>query len=236
MKMDCKDENTWLMQGDCLERMKEIPDDSVDLIVTDPPYDIKNTKAGGESALAKSMQVMNDQIKNAKLVNGFDEKILDELVRVNKNINICIFCNKAQLPMYMEYFVTKLGCSFDLIKWVKTNAMPTFNNKYLSDTEYCFYARKKGYCNPESYSDASTLFQAPINIKDKKLYGHPTIKPVELIGKLIRNSSKIDQTVLNPFLGSGTTGVAAKNLNRKFIGIELDEGYFDIAKNRILAQ
>tara|TARA_R110002096_G_scaffold278550_1_gene472633 strand:- start:498 stop:983 length:486 start_codon:yes stop_codon:yes gene_type:complete len=157
-----------LMLGDCLERMKEIPDGSVDLILTDPPYDIKNTNAGGRSKLAQSMQVMNNQIKAANIVSGFDIKILDELVRINKNINMYIFCNKAQLPMYMDYFVTKKKCSFDLIKWVKTNAMPTYYNKYLSDTEYCFYARKSGYCMPESYSDASTLYNAPINAKDKK--------------------------------------------------------------------
>ena len=221
------------MLGDCLERMKEIESGSVDLVLIDPPYDIKNTKAGGKSKLAKSMQNMNDQIRDAGIVSGFDERILDELVRVNKNINMYIFCNKSQLPMYMNYFVTNLGCSFDLIKWVKTNAMPTYCNKYLSDTEYCFYARKKGYCNPENYTDASTLYHAPINQKDKKLFLHPTIKPLPLIEKLIRNSSREGEVILDCFLGSGTTGVAAKNLNRSFIGIEMDEGYFNIAKERI---
>ncbi|ADM26685.1 adenine-specific DNA methyltransferase [Pseudoalteromonas phage H105/1] len=222
-----------LMRGDCLERMKEIESGSVDLVLVDPPYDIKNTKAGGKSKLAKSMQVMNDQIREANIVNGFDELILDELVRVNKNINMYIFCNKAQLPMYMKYFVMERGCSFDLIKWVKTNAMPTYNNKYLSDTEYCFYARKRGYCNPENYSDASTLYSAPINIKDKKKFNHPTIKPIPLLERLIRNSSKEGDNILDCFMGSGSTGVAAKNLNRNFIGIELDENYFNIAKERI---
>lgn len=232
--MDIKLQDVWLMQGDCLERMKEIPSGSIDLIITDPPYDIKNTKAGGKSKLAKSMQVMNDQIRDASIVSGFDVKILDELVRINKNINMYIFCNKSQLPMYMDFFVTKMGCSFDLIKWVKTNAMPTYNNKYLSDTEYCFYARKKGYCNPSNYSDASTLYNAPINQKDKKLYGHPTIKPLELIEKLVRNSSKQGQTILDCFMGSGSTGVACRNTDRKFIGIEMDVNYYCIATERVL--
>lgn len=232
--MDIKLEDVWLMQGDCLDRMKEIPSDSVDLIITDPPYDIKNTKAGGKSKLAKSMQVMNDQIRDAGIVSGFNIKILDELVRINKNINMYIFCNKSQLPMYMDFFVTKMGCSFDLIKWVKTNAMPTYNNKYLSDTEYCFYARKKGYCNPNNYSDASTLYNAPINQKDKKLYGHPTIKPVDLLEKLVRNSTKDGQTILDCFMGSGSTGVACRNTNRKFIGIEMDINYYCIATERVI--
>jgi site-specific DNA-methyltransferase (adenine-specific) len=222
-----------LRLGDCIEVMADIPDSSVDLILTDPPYEIANTKAGGKSKLARSMQVMNDQIRAADIVSGFDLRILDELVRINRGINMYIFCNKAQLPMYMQYFVTGLGCSFDLIKWVKSNAMPTFNNKYLSDTEYCFYARKKGYCNPETYRDASTLYQGPINAKDKREFGHPTIKPLDLVGRLLRNSSKPGQSVLDPFMGSGTTGVACANTDRRFIGIERDPGYFDIARQRI---
>lgn len=219
--------------GDSLELLKNVESNSVDLIVTDPPYDIKNTKAGGGSQLARSMQVMNDQIRDANIVSGFDLKILDELCRINKGINMYFFCNKSQLPMYIKYFVEERGCSFDLIKWVKTNAMPTYNNKYLSDTEYCFYARKKGYCNPENYQDASTLYQAPINAKDKKLYGHPTIKPLDLVERLIKNSSKEGQIVCDPFMGSGTTGVACQNLNRSFLGFELSENYFEIAKTRL---
>lgn len=232
--MDIELNDVKLMLGDCLSRMKEIPSNSVDLIVTDPPYDIKNTKAGGNSKLAKSMQVMNDQIRDAGIVDGFNVEILDELVRINRNINMYVFCNKSQLPMYMDFFVTGLGCSFDLIKWVKTNAMPTYNNKYLSDTEYCFYARKKGYCNPSNYSDASTLYNAPINQKDKKLYGHPTIKPIELLEKIIRNSSREGDVILDCFMGSGSTGVACTNTGRKFIGIELNQDYYNIAFERIL--
>jgi site-specific DNA-methyltransferase (adenine-specific) len=223
------------MLGDCLERLREIPDNTVDLVAADPPYDIKNTKPGGNSKLAKSMKGMNDEIRNAGIVSGFDARILDELVRVNKGINMYFFCNKAQLPMYFDYFVTGLGCPFDLIKWVKTNAMPTYNNKYLSDTEYCFYARKRGYCNPENYTDASTLYHAPMNTKDKKVYGHPTIKPLELVERLIRNSSKSGQIVLDPFMGSGTTGEAAKRNGRAFIGIEKDIVYYGTACGRIFS-
>ena len=86
---------------------------------------------------------------------------------------------------------------------------------------------------PESYEDGSTLYQAPINAKDKKLYGHPTIKPLDIIEKLIRNSSDVGQVILDPFMGSGTTGVAAANLKRKFIGIELSNKYFRVARKRL---
>jgi site-specific DNA-methyltransferase (adenine-specific) len=218
---------------DCLKVLKRIPTDSVDLIVTDPPYQIDNTSAGGGSNLSKSIQNMNNEIKNKNLVDGFDLKILDELVRINKNINMYFFCNKAQIPMYLDYFVNKLNCSFDLIKWVKGNATPLFNNKYLSDTEYGVYVRKNSYCNPNSYEDASTLFQDSINGTDKNKYGHPTIKPLDLIRKLIRNSSKEDQIVCDPFMGSGTTAVASIIENRKYIGCELDNDFYKIVEERI---
>lgn len=83
------------------------------------------------------------------------------------------------------------------------------------------------------FEDAKTEMIAPINAKDKKLYNHPTIKPLDMIEKLIRNSTNEGDIVLDPFMGSGTTCVAAQNLNRKFIGIELDKNYYEIAKHRI---
>lgn len=70
-------------------------------------------------------------------------------------------------------------------------------------------------------------------MEDKKLYKHPTIKPLNIIENLVINSSNENDVVLDCFMGSGTTGVACKKLNRKFIGIEIDEKYFEIAKNRI---
>lgn len=222
-----------LRLGDCLEVLKNIPSASIDLIVTDPPYLIENTKAGGKSKLAKSIQVMNNEIKENNLVSGFNEKILEEMYRVMKNTNIYIWCNHKQIPMYLDFFVKEKGCSFDIIIWNKTNAMPLFNNKYLTDKEYCLYFRKNAYCNPNSYVEAKTVYYQPINIKDKKLWDHPTIKPLNIIEILIKNSSKENNIILDPFMGSGTTGVACKNLNRNFIGIELDEKYFNIAKERI---
>ena len=222
-----------LRQGDCLELMKEIGGGTIDLVVIDPPYLIENTKAGGKSKLAKSIQVMNDEIKENNLTNGFDIKCLDELFRIMKVPNIYIWCNHKQIPMYLDYFVKEKGCSFDIIIWNKTNAMPLFNNKYLTDKEYCLYFRKGGYCNPNSYIDAKTVYYQPINIKDKRLWKHPTIKPLNIIETIIKNSSKENDVILDCFMGSGTTGVACKNLNRNFIGFELDKHYFEIAKQRI---
>lgn len=230
---DCKNMNITLKNGDSIKLIKEIADGSVDLIVTDPPYQIDCTKAGGNSKLAKSIQVMNDEIKEENLTNGFDEQILEDFVRVMKKINIYIWCNHKQIPMYIDFFVNKKGCAFDILIWNKSNAAPLFNNKYLTDKEYCLYFRKGGYCNPENYDSAKTVFYQPINIKDKTKYGHPTIKPLDIIQTLVRNSSKKGDVVLDAFMGSGTTGVACVNTERNFIGFEISKKFYDVAEERI---
>lgn len=226
----------WLNKITCTDSYKEIqniPNNSIDLIITDPPYLIENTKAGGKSELAKSIQHMNDELSSNNITSSINTEILDEFVRVLKNINIYIWCNHKQIPMYLDYFVTKHKCSFDIIIWNKTNATPLFNNKYLTDKEYCLYFRKGGYCNPHNYDDARTVFFQPINIKDKKLYGHPTIKPTNILQTLIRNSSKEGDIVADFFAGSGSTCVAAKNENRNYIGFEYEQKWCDVANARL---
>ena len=218
---------------DCYQAIKNIPDKSIDLIVTDPPYLIENTNGGKSNSLGKSIQNMNNELANGLLTNSIDCSILDEWVRVMKKINIYIWCNHKQIPMYLDYFVNKLDCNFDIIVWEKTNAIPLFSNKYLTDKEYCLYFRKGGYCNPPNYENARTVYKLPINIEDKKLYGHPTCKPLEIIKNLIINSSIEGGVILDTFIGSGTTAIACKELNRNFIGFELDKKYYEIACNRL---
>ena len=135
--------------------------------------------------------------------------------------------------MYLDYFVNKNNCSFDIIIWNKSNAMPLFNNKYLTDKEYCLYFRKGGYCNPENYEDAKTVYYQPINISDKNKFQHPTIKPSNIIKTIIKNSTKPNDIVADFFMGSGTTCVTAKDIDRHYIGFEIEKKWFDIAKNRL---
>lgn len=221
--------------GDCLELMKEIPDKSIDLIVTDPPYDISATNGGGSINKVKKLNKSLNDLVVADITKGYDIELFgNEFMRVMNEPNIYFWCNKIQIPDYFKFYVEKHKCKFDIICWHKTNALPTYSNKYLSDTEYLLYFRKgKGKCFPQSYEDAKTFYIAPINHKDKKEFGHPTIKPLDITEKIIRNSSKEGQTILDPFMGSGTTGVACINENRNFIGYELNEEYFNIAQNRL---
>ena len=216
-----------LLHGDCLELMKAIPDESVDLVVTDPPYDVYAGKGGG--AFGK----LNIYQEIEFMSNGFNEVVLDELMRVMKKINIYIFCCQKQIPFLIDYFVHKYVCNWNLLTWHKTNPVPACKNKYLSDTEYIFFARKKGVPIYGEYSTKKTYYVTPSNTKEKRLYGHPTVKPQAILENLVINSSNENDIVLDPFMGSGSTGVACVNTNRNFIGMELDADYFKIAKERI---
>ena len=218
---------------DCLIGIKKIPNNLIDLVIIDPPYQINNHNVKYDSDLARSINNYNNELYDTKLTNGYDYKILDELIRVLKKINIYIFCNGEQIPFYIKYFVIDRKCKMDIIIWNKTNALPLFNNKYLSDKEYCLYFRKGGYCSPKNYEDAKTVFYYPINIKDKKKWKHPTIKPEELIRKLIRNSSKEGDIVLDSFMGSGTTAISCIKENRNFIGYEINKKFYKICLKRI---
>lgn len=188
---------------------------------------------GTRSRLAKSIRGMNTEIEERKLTNGIDSNIFQDLIRIQKNINIYIWCNGKQIPEYLDFFVNQNHCKFDILIWNKTNATPLYSNKYMNDKEYCLYFRKNGYCNPKNYNDAKTVWYMPINISDKKKYMHPTIKPLKIIRTLIKNSSNEGDIVLDCFSGSGTTCVAAKELNRKYIGIEIDPEYHKISIDRL---
>jgi site-specific DNA-methyltransferase (adenine-specific) len=230
-------EDIKLIKGDSFEILQNIPSGSIDLIVCDPPYFLETTGGGGSVNTIKKLDAsLKDLKKNQDITEGYDIDAFADIVDrlQGGNINAYFWCNKAQIPDYFRAYVDRLGCKFDILTWHKVNALPTYSNKYLSDTEYCLYFHKgKGKTSPQSYDDAKTYWFEPINHKDKKLYGHPTIKPLHMIERLIRNSSKEGDVVLDCFMGSGTTGVACYNLNRKFIGIEIDDNYYNIAKSRL---
>lgn len=220
---------------DCLAGMKLMLKQGlyVDLIVTDPPYFIKSTRAGGKSELARSIQPMNDELQKGNLTVGITEEFLSAMWSLMKTPNIYVWCNGAQIPQYIDFFVKKHKCKMEIIIWHKTNATPLFCNKYLTDKEYCLYFRRGGYCQPQSYRKATTVYELPINSKDKRLYGHPTIKPLPIIRNVVENSSKENQLVLDPFMGSGTTAVACKELGRNYIGFEINPEYTASSQMRL---
>ena len=215
-----------LYNGDCLEVMKSIPDKSIDLVVIDPPYEIKTMNGGWTIGKRK----YKDEV--SVMIDGFSEEILNLLCTKMKKINIYIYCSKLQLPKLLNYFISK-KCNYEILTYHKTNPTPLCGNTYLPDTEYVVFAREKGVKIYGEYKTKFKYYTDKVNKKDKKLYKHPTCKPIPFLQNHIINSSNEDDIILDCFMGSGSTGVACMNTNRKFIGIELDEKYFEIAKNRI---
>lgn len=230
-----------IILGDAYKLIKDIPDKSVDLIVTDPPYEIEGIH---ESGILKGRYETSHANKLAEtdLDKGIDLKILDDFVRVMKKINIYIWCNKEQIYDYMTYFVKERRCNFEILIWGKENPAPFCGTHYLKDKEYCLYFWEQGAEVYIPFDRAKTYFISKTNVADKEDYGHPTIKPIELIKTLIMNSTNKNKwggveenrpVVLDPFVGSGTTCVAAKELGCNYIGFEINENYYKIAVDRL---
>ena len=144
-----------------------------------------------------------------------------------------LFCSNSQLGRTITFF-ENLGFKVDVLVWSKTNPAPLCNGKYVSDLEYIVYVHTKGtfFNNDVYFSYKKKTKRYPI-IPNGANKLHPTQKPLELMSELVVVHSKKGDVILDPFMGSGTTGIASKFLKRNFIGFEINPIYFDIAKERI---
>lgn len=230
-----------IILGDAYKLIKDIPDKSVDLIVTDPPYEIEGIHPSGVIKERYNTSHAKEINENG-LDQSIDFAILDDFIRVMRKINIYIFCNKEQIIQYLDFFVKKHRCNWEILIWAKENPAPFCGTHYLKDKEYCLYFWEQGADVYIPYDRAKTYFISKINVADKNDYGHPTIKPIELIKTLIMNSTdknkrggveKNRPVVFDPFVGSGTTCVAAKELGCNYIGFEINENYYKIAVDRL---
>ncbi len=233
---DYRDDSVWLMQGDCLERMKEIPDGSVDMVLTDPPYILSTSKGGG--MMGKDGRTFMEDMSTTLKVGINTAEYLNSLMRLFKGKeHFCgvFFCSNKQLVDYLQFAESK-GLQYGVGVWHKSNPAPLCNFKYLNDVEYWVYIKGSKSKIRGSYASKSLVYSSQRNTKESKLYNHPTVKPQELLERFLINHSSEGSVVLDTFNGSGSTGVACKNLSRKFIGIEMDENYYNIAKKRILGE
>ena len=178
-----------LYNEDCYEGIKKIPDKSVDLVVTDPPYEFGTGGVGTGLFKNRASSGIYDEIHLNKIGDGIDLTILDELCRVMKKINIYLWCNKEQIYDYMTYFVKERKCNFEIIVWGKPNPAPFTGGHYLKDKEFCLFFWEKGVKINGNYDTLKTYYIKNTNIGDKKLYDHPTIKPLDIIENLITNST-----------------------------------------------
>ena len=174
--------------GNAYELIKEVADKSIDLIMTDPPYDIQDIHGSGIMASRKAGNFAKE-IQANELDKGIDLSILDDFIRVMKKINIYIWCNKSQILPYLKYFVEEKGCSYEILIWCKENPIPFCGTHYLVDKEYCLYFWEQGAPVNIPFDRARTYFISKTNREDKNNFNHPTIKPIDFIETLIKNST-----------------------------------------------
>lgn len=207
-----------LYNGDCIEEIKKVDTNTVDLIVTDPPYFLGMTHNGKKGAF-----------QDLAICRPFWKQLAEEFDRVLKDDGeFYIFTDWRGYAFYYPIFSSVLPVK-NLIVWDKISGAGNF---YSYTHEFIIYGTK---CNKNKrgtnvWREKSFASGAKTTNGEKV---HPTQKPVELIEKIILNSSETGGVVLDAFMGSGTSGVAAKRNGRKFIGIEIDENYYNIARKRI---
>lgn len=240
--MDYRDDNFWLMQGDCLERMKEIPSGSVDMILCDLPYGITACKWDAvipfDPLWAEYRRVTKP---NAATVLTAAQPFTSALVMSNAAMfKQSLVWKKNVASNFLNANRQHLSVHEDVLLFAHKQV--TFNKQMRPGKPYTTKrsGRDDTGDNYGSIGHRTDTVNAgernPTTILefDRETGQHPTQKPVALMEYLIRTYTTEGDTVLDNTMGSGTTGVACSNLNRKFIGIEMDTGYFDIAKKRIL--
>jgi len=231
--------NVKLFKDNCLDIMDKLIEKNfkVDLIITDPPY--KHEK-GGRGSMLLGMSLDREKFNMKELGDFGEEQIYDFLNKSDKcmkKTNMYIFCSEKQLPFYFNWCVLK-NKKFNLLTWNKPLSVMN-RERYSTNIEYIIRIYTNGCAlnkidfdlYPEKtlyYSKYKTFNQIRSTYKL-----HPSQKPVEILTQFIELSSKENDVILDPFMGSGSTGEASININRNFIGIELDEGYFKIAEDRI---
>lgn len=212
---------------DGLELLKTLPDNSVDFILTDPPYELEIH--GGGAGFMKDRKLLNKHISYIGYGFDFDTYFL-EYERVLKIMNAVIFCSNKQVSKTMNWFENK-GYSVTLLVWKKTNPIPLGNGKYIGDTEFMIYVRGKGATfNNIGYKDQLRVFEYNVPSTAERI--HPTEKPIDMLRRLLLIHTNENDVVLDTFAGSFTTGLACHKENRKCIASEIDEKMFMSANTR----
>ena len=215
--------------GDYLELIQQISESSIDLVVTDPPYKFENQGGGFYSKNKSTQRTYLNSLKNIKCCEFNAIDFLNIIKPKMKKFYGYFFCNKSLIADYIN-FARENKYQFDVLVMAKSNPIPAYNNHHLSDLEYIIMIREKGtyFSKHKELNDFRKFF-----ITSCKKGIHPAEKPIELIERFIKVSSQENDLVFDPFMGSGTTGIACKKLNRNFVGFEIDKEYFNIAQERI---
>lgn len=235
--------NTLLGNGNCINFLKFIESSTVDLILTDPPYNLGNFMHKRNTNLVKMRE------------NQFAYAGWDNLSQDDWEIEMDIFFKESSrvlkksgtLLLFMSLIkietIVKLAAKYKFYYkttgiWHKTNPMPrNMNIHFVNSTEAWIYFVKddtSGTFNNNGEVVHDFIETSLTTSKEKKFGKHPTQKPTKIISHFIKHLSNENDVVLDPFMGSGTTGVCSRIMNRKFIGIELDKEYYELSKRRML--
>jgi DNA modification methylase len=228
--------------GDCLELLKNIPDNSIDLIITDPPYMVSQESNIGRKSLSGRNDVKLkfgdwDVFKSEADYKNFTESWFRECVRILKPKSwIYVFFSKEKIGYFPLEFAPKYGMNTRTIFiWIKTNPTPSFRKmNYLSSAEF-IWVGSKGDSKIKNFLQQKEMVNYMItpNSSVYGVSGHPNEKPEILVSRFVLTSSYENEVVLDPFMGSGTTAVVCKKLNRRYIGIEKNPEYIEMAKKRL---
>lgn len=224
-----------ILRADSRDIIKKIPDNSIDFILTDPPYNLGQHSTGNIPLPGRS--AMNNDVAEWDKIDFNPEEWADEFIRILKPTgNLFIFTSYNQLGRWYNCLDHRFDTSNFMI-WHKTNPAPKiFKAGFLNSCEMIFTCwNKKHTWNFISQAEMHNFIQSPICMSPERLKNpkHPAQKPVSILKKMIEIASNKDDIIFDPFMGVGSTGVAALELGRRFIGVELDESYFAAAKKRI---
>lgn len=247
-------------KADCLNIMSQIPDSSIDACITDPPYNISGHKGRKEIGWMKSNKYWTEEKNFSKIDASWDKYKEDdydnftylwikEITRIVKpNGNIAIFGTYHNIYKIGNILQTLNLRIINSLVWYKRNAFPNITQRmFCESTEHIIWATNNSNQKAKNWTfnyklmkeinggkQMRNLFDIPMTKASEKTYGkHPTQKPLELIQHLILALTKENDIVIDPFMGSGTTGVAAIKHKRNFIGIEIDDNYVRLAEKRI---
>ena len=232
-----------LHKGDCLELMKSIPDGSIDAIITDPPYGTTACKWDSVIDFTLMWEQLNRIVKPNGAIVLFGSEPFSSALRMSNIKNYKYdwvwdkvkgtgFLNAKKQPMRNHEIVSvfyKKQCTYNPLKTKGHNKKESFRGKHLQTEVYGIMKNDYSYSSTERFPRSIQVFSTDTQNSSF----HPTQKPVELMEYLIKTYTNETETVLDFTMGSGSTGVACVNTNRNFIGIEMDENYFNIATKRI---
>ena len=225
-----------ILCADSREIIKRIPDNSIDFILTDPPYNLGQHSTGNIPLPGRT--AMNNDVAEWDMVDFNPEEWADEFIRILKPTgNLFIFTSYNQLGRWYNCLDHKFDTTNFMI-WHKTNPAPKiFKAGFLNSCEMIFTCwNKKHTWNFISQAEMHNFIESPICMRPERLSNpkHPAQKPVSILKKMIEIASNKDDIIFDPFMGVGSMGVAALELDRRFIGVEREENYFIAAKQRII--